>query len=476
MDFQPRNSVGLAEVRPSFRTQVLRGSAYLSFRLAAGAGIGLVGISLLTRMIGPANYGIFTAASAVLVYLVTLTEWGIGVYLIRLERDVQEEFHQALTLLLLFSICGIVVGFAAIPLIEHISGLKSVGTAMMVLFLGLPIVHVVKVPMARLERALDYRRVARIELIGNVAYYLVALPCAYKGAGVGAPLAGWWAQQFVQLVQVYQTGYRPRLVWYPNVIKRMLSFGTGYCGALLIYSARDLVNPIVVGRFVGAAGVGYVALAVRVVQQLGFVRAATARIAIAAFTRLQADPDRLGRAISEGMFLQIIAIGPLLCAFALLAPFAIPLAFGSKWLAVSQIYPYLALAALITSMFQLHSSALTVFGLNFKQSCAQLIRLLVLAGATALLVPHVGVNGYGLAEVAALPAFCLVLHVWVSSRGVQIHYRHALIWLLAFAFPLFAGDLGNYVWLSVLIPLFWPGTRRELWQLGDLLKRGRVAE
>src|SRR6266480_6064825 len=123
MDFQPRNSVGLAEMRPSFRTQVLRGSAYLSFRLAAGAGIGLVGISLLTRTIGPANYGIFTAASAVLVYLVALTEWGIGVYLIRLERDAQEEFHQAFTLLLLFSICGVVLGFATIPLIEHISGL-----------------------------------------------------------------------------------------------------------------------------------------------------------------------------------------------------------------------------------------------------------------------------------------------------------------------------------------------------------------
>jgi O-antigen/teichoic acid export membrane protein len=460
----------------NFRTQVLRGSAYLSFRLAAGAGIGLVGISLLTRMIGPANYGIFTAASAVVVYLVALTEWGIGVYLIRLERDAQEEFHQAFTLLLLFSICGIVVGFAAIPLIEHISGLDSVGTAMAVLFLGLPIVHAVKVPMARLERELDYRRVARIEVIGNVAYYLVALPCAYKGAGVGAPLAGWWAQQFVQLVQVYQTGYRPRLVWHPNVIKRMLSFGTGYSGALLIYSLRDLVNPLVVGRLVGAAGVGYVALAVRLVQQLGFVRTATSRISVAAFARLQADPERLGRAISEGMFLQIIAIGPLLCAFALLKPFAIPLAFGSKWMAISQIYPYLALAAIISSMFDLHTSTLTVLGLNFKHAFALLIRVLVLAGATSLLVLHFGVNGYGLAEVAALPAFCLLLHLWVSSRGIQIHYRHAFIWLLAFAFPLFAGDLGNYAWLSVLMPLFWPGTRRELWRLGDLLKRSKVAE
>src|ERR1051325_6977240 len=37
----------------SFKHQVIRGSAYMSFRLLAGAIIGIVGISLLTRFIGP---------------------------------------------------------------------------------------------------------------------------------------------------------------------------------------------------------------------------------------------------------------------------------------------------------------------------------------------------------------------------------------------------------------------------------------
>ena len=45
-----------------------------------------MGISLLTRMIGPANYGIFTAAFAAVDLLVTLTKWGIGVYLVRLRE------------------------------------------------------------------------------------------------------------------------------------------------------------------------------------------------------------------------------------------------------------------------------------------------------------------------------------------------------------------------------------------------------
>ena len=184
----------------SFKHQVIRGSAYMSFRLLAGAIIGVVGISLLTRFIGPANYGVFVAAHAILVYLITASECGIGVYLIRLNREEPETFHQALTLLLLFSVAGVGLGVVLAPLLERFYKLHEMQTAVLALTCGLPVVHAVKVPMARLERQLDYKRVAVIELTSNVAYYVVALPLGYRGAGVVAPLAGWWAQQLAQLV------------------------------------------------------------------------------------------------------------------------------------------------------------------------------------------------------------------------------------------------------------------------------------
>ena len=62
--------------------------------MAAGAAIGIVGILLLTRRIGPANYGAFAAAHAILSYLVTLTECGLGTYLIRQEKGEVEAFAQ----------------------------------------------------------------------------------------------------------------------------------------------------------------------------------------------------------------------------------------------------------------------------------------------------------------------------------------------------------------------------------------------
>ncbi len=454
----------------SFKHQVVRGSAFMSLRLAAGAGIGLIGITLLTRFIGPANYGIFTAAHATLVYFITMTECGIGVYLIRLDRDSPEDFHQALTLLLLFSLVGILLAWPVAYLLEHFYGLREVRMAVIAMMLGLPLVHVVKVPMARLERDLDYKRVAVIELVGNLAYYLVALPLAYRGAGLAAPIAGWWAQQLTQLVQLYRTDYRPRLIWRPVIIKRMLSFGAPYSVTQVLMALRDLVNPLVVGRLLGPTAVGYVALGLKIVQQLGIVRSATARISVAAFARVQGEPARLARALTEGMFLQIIAVGPLLCAFSLIAPFVIPFVFGPKWVPVSQIYPWLAVAAMITAIFQLHISVLTVLAMNYQQALSYLVRLILLVALAAFLVARIGTTGFGIAELGSLPLFCFLLHRWVSQRVRPLHYSRAMVWLLSFSLPLFAPYLGNITWLSLLIPLLWNPTRRELFALRDLLR------
>ncbi len=442
----------------------------MSMRLAAGAVIGLVGITLLTRFIGPANYGIFIAAHAVLVYFITMTECGIGVYLIRLERDSPEDFHQALTLLVLFSLIGVLMGVPVAFLLEHFYGLREVRTAVLVMVLGLPLVHVVKVPMARLERALDYKRVALIELVGNLAYYVVALPLAYRGAGLAAPIAGWWAQQLAQLIQLYGTDYRPRFIWRPEIIKRMLSFGAPYSVTQVMMALRDLVNPLVVGHFLGPTGVGYVALSLKIVQQLGIVRSATARISVAAFARVQGEPERLARALTEGMFLQIIAVGPLLCAFSLIAPFVIPLVFGPKWVQVSQIYPWLAVATMIVAIFQLHVSVLTVLAMNYQQAVAYFVRLLLLAGLSALLVARFGATGFGVAELASLPLYCFLLHHWASERVRPLYYTRAMTWLVAFSLPLFASYLGPAAWLSLVVPLLWGPTRRELFGILHLLR------
>lgn len=447
----------------SLKTQVLRGGTYLVIRQGLGVFLSLAGVLLLTRVIGPEKYGIYAAAIGVFLYLQMVCQLGIEVYLVR--REGEEElrvYHQAFTLLLGLGLAGLAVAMAALPLLEtwiNIPGFRPVATQ---LFWGLPVVLLSQVGMARLERNLDYKRVAMIELFNQIVYYLVAFPLAFQNWGVGALVAGWWVQQVQALILLYWgANYRPRLRWDRSLIQEMLSYSTGFSASIWVWQLRTLMNPLLVGRFAGAEAVAYVALAIRIIEILSFVKVATWRISIATLARMQGDRSRLVRAISEGMGLQVLALGPLLAVASWLAPMAIPIVFGDRWLPVLQVYPFIALSYLTNALFNLHSSALYVLQRNWEVTIFHVVHILLFVGSALVLIPRLGLPGYGWAEAIALTSY-IVVHWFVARHVGQPRYRLAAVWWAACTLALFTEAIGWWAGLGLAIVAFLPHTQNKL--------------
>jgi len=328
------------------------------------------------------------------------------------------------------------------------------------------------VPAARFERALDYRWIAVIELSGQILTYIVALPLAYQGFGAWAPVAGVWAQQLITLSLLYWVSdYRPKFYWERARVRSMLGYGLGYSAAGLAWDLRYLVNPLIVSRYAGAEAVGYVALSVRVVEQLTFVTGVIWRLTTAAFARIQEDRDRLAKVIAEGLSLQLIALGPILAGFGLVAPWIVSLLLGSRWLPALEVYPFIAVSYLCGAGVNLYSSALSVLRKNWLVAVLNLGHVVVFAGAGLLLIPLLGLRGYGWAEIVALPTYVL-FPVWFQVYIGRANYARSGIWFVAWALPLFFWQLGPWMWISVVVPLLWPATRRELLQaISTVLRR-----
>ena len=459
----------------SLRTQVMRGGTFLVLRQALGMILSLGGVLLLTRILGPKTYGLYSATLNIFVYVQSLSQLGIEIYLVRQkdEEDIKL-YHQAFTLLLLLALGGTGISLIGIPLLQEWVRLEGFSDVARVMFLGLPVVLLSQVPLARLERHLDYKHVALIELNGQFVYYLVALPLAFQGAGVWSPAIGWWMQQVITLGLLYwRADYRPRLHWQPDVIKQMLSYSVGYSASSWVWQLRNLVNPLVVGRYAGAEAVGFVALAIRIVEVLSFVKTATWRLSIAALARLQGDRVRLGKAVSECMSLQILALGPLLVFVSWLNPWLIPLLFGQHWLPVIQIYPFIALSYLSNAVFNLHCSVLYVLQRNWEVTAFHLAHIILFAGTALVATSHFnGFVGYGWGEVAALASYA-VLHVFVVQHIKSPAYRLPTIWWLALVAALFIYQLG---WWSALglVALFWmPATYQQLKYYIDSLRQAQ---
>src|SRR5215210_4138008 len=134
---------------------------------------------LLVRAIGPEAYGLFAAALSFYHYLGQVGRWGVDVYLIRRKEEPQpQDYHQAFTLLLLLSVAGVTLAILALPFLVRWVQIEGFGPVAVAMFALLPVSLLQLTPLARLERALDYRRIGLIELSGQVAIYLVALPLA----------------------------------------------------------------------------------------------------------------------------------------------------------------------------------------------------------------------------------------------------------------------------------------------------------
>lgn len=448
----------------SLRTQVLRGGTFLVIRQGLGVIIGLGGVLLLTRAIGPEKYGLYAACLNIFGYVQSLSQLGIEIFVVRREGEEDSQvYHQAFTLLLLLGLGGMLLSLLGLPLLSQWVRLDGFSSVAGVIFLGLPLVLLSQVPLARLERRLDYKRVAVIELGSQLIYYLVALPLAFQGAGVWAPVAGWCTQQIQTVGLLFLISrYRPRLCWNPDLIKQMLSYSVGYSASSWVWQLRNLVNPLVVGRYAGAEAVGYVALAIRLVEVLSFVKGATWRLSIAALGRLQGDPIRLGKAVSEGMSLQILALGPLLVAASWVSPLILPLLFGDRWLPVIQIYPFIALSYLSNAMFNLHSSVLYVLQKNWEVTAFHVAHIILFAGASLLLVPRLSnIVGYGWGEVVALASYA-VIHIFVVRNISSPDYRLPMLWWSASAAALFVYQLGWWSALGLVIIAFLPSTYQQI--------------
>ena len=451
----------------SLREKAVKGGAFLLIRQAVGIFISVLGVLLVTRIIGPRQYGLFAVGAGIVTFLYTFGTWGLDVCLLRKTADPEEkEFHQAFTLLVLIAVALCICVIALRHVIAAFLKMPEEASILLVLALGVPLNLLALPAVVRLDRDLNFKQVAFNELVSQVGYYIFAVPLAFRGAGAWAPVAGFMAQQATLLILSYLTaGFRPRFHWDGHLIKSMVAYGLSYSLSNWVYQLRNLVNPLIVGRFAGAEAVGFVAIGVRIATLLSFAKSTTWRLAMPAFAKLNQDAARLCNAITEGMRFQAVAVGFPLACFTLLAPLLIPLGFGNHWASAVLVFPFIAMSYLSNAMFNLHSSVLYMLGKNMQVTWFHVVHVGIFAGSAYFLVPRLGFVGYGWAEIVTLLSYP-VIHLFLAAAVGSPSYAAPAIWYAAAMGVIVLGAVGVptlYLgFVLVFTPLFFRKERSTL--------------
>jgi len=425
------------ESQAALSSETIRGGIYLAVRYGLGVIVSLGNMLVMTWWIGPHAYGVFITAIGIVAFLATLARGGVDTYLVRSEAPPDHRtYGTATTLILGASIALGLAAAATTPLLALWFGNREFVAPYLVLLMTIPVTGLTGVPMAKLERALNFRSIAGIELGGQSTGLLVAALLAWSRPSVWAPVAGQISWQVFTLVATVVSAsfpLRPRFC--VGEARKMLSYGLVLTASLRTWQLRSLVNPLLVGRFVGAEGVAFVALAVRIAEALGTFRVAAGRMAIAVLARMQSRRQDFRGVLERALYLQVVTLGPLLCAFALFGPFILPHMVGTRWTPSLAVYPFVAAGVLINSIYNLQASALFVVGKQWIVMQSYAAHVGLLAASTLFLLPRLGVVGYGWAELMSCSAY-VAIHAGIA-KVEPISYRRLAPWVTTLLAGLF---------------------------------------
>jgi teichuronic acid exporter len=318
---------------------------------------------VIARKLSAEDYGIAGTATVLVGLLSLVTDMGLGRTLVmRREKDPQiiAQAHGAAILTGLMA--GALMLLVAIPL-SWFYREPRVAPVIAVLCLALIFSGMNAVPLALLQQQLQYRRLAAIDfgktilqatvvLIGSIVglrYWSLVL-----GLIVGNAMAVVLTRRFVAVKP-----QRPNVaVLTPTITyTRHLVLSSV---AWYLYSNADFAT---VGRVSGLAALGYYQFAWNVAQLPGEKLANVMQAVVGPFFgSIGADKVALRHYFLVLSELLVSIMLPVLCGFALVSPIAVPIIFGSKWIAAIPILQFLVVSAALSSFALLSQHVLGATG------------------------------------------------------------------------------------------------------------------
>ncbi|MBI4572086.1 MAG: MOP flippase family protein [candidate division NC10 bacterium] len=417
---------GTAARNGALRRQALFGMTWLGL---SQVGLHLIAVATsltLARLLTPAQFGIAAMATVAVGIVSTVANLGLPTAIVHRETLTETHLDSAFWTLLGWGTV-LWVGVALLsPALAAFYQAPAV-TGLMTLHAGtLFLAAAAAVPNGLLVRAMDFRRLAWIELGAGLTAAGVSIVLALDGWGSWSLIWGPVAGSLMAAGAAWAwSGWRPRARAEREALRDLLSYGLDLSGFTILNYLRTNVDYLLVGRWLGAEALGVYTKAYELVTlpQSKLVPVVT-RVLFPAFSRMQDDPTRLRQAyVKLNAYVALMSV-PLLLGLALVAPELVPLLFGGQWTGAILPTQILCAAGL------LYANGTTVGVVLFSQGRTRLaLRIAVwgLAGITACVAAgsRFGVAGvaWGIVAYATL-AFPVVQHL--TNRVIGLPMRDLL--------------------------------------------------
>lgn len=290
----------------------------------------------LARLLEPGDYGTFGIVRFALSFFVLFGDVGLGGALIRQKEKPTEEQLSTVFFVQVGLAVGLVVLIAAgAPLIGRVwHGLPpSTPWLMRALAIDLVFTAFRIVPSILMERNLEFGKLAVVEVVVQLSFYVVAVATAAFGLRVWALAAGVLAQAIVSLITIYRVRpWRPRLYFNRELVKPLLRYGLPFQAKNLVGMANGAVTPLYAGALLGSTTLGLINWAQSTAYWPMKLVEIMARVDFPLYSRLQDDKKVFAATLGRSIQLCAVATLGFVALMLGIGPCIVGVVYGAKWM------------------------------------------------------------------------------------------------------------------------------------------------
>ena len=297
----------------------------------------LLVLTVLARLLSVGDFGIVTAALAVIGLSVNLSHLGIGPAIVQFPHLELKHVRTAFTASVVLGAAAAGVIWVVSPLLAGFFRMPTLTAVLRALSFVCLLQGTYIVAESLLQRKMRFRLLASLDATTYlIGYGGVGILLALQGFGVWAFVGAHLAQVVTRAALLLATQPHPVM---PLLERRtlldLLRFGGGLTiGKIGNYVAVEGDN-VVVGRWLGAEALGLYGRAYQLMAMPAmFVGEVLDRVLFPSMARLQGQEERLALAYRRAVALTALLVLPVSSALFVLAPEIVKVLLGEKWAGV----------------------------------------------------------------------------------------------------------------------------------------------
>ncbi|RVC60488.1 lipopolysaccharide biosynthesis protein, partial [Mesorhizobium sp. M4B.F.Ca.ET.088.02.2.1] len=336
---------------PQFGRVALRGGLVTAGSQGFKMVIQFISVIILARLLVPEDFGLVASVGPIVAFVGLLQNLGLQQALVQRKDISDRQLNQVFWVSALVGLGSSVVVAALAPAIAAFYGDQRMLGITLASALPLLLGSIAAVPLALMNRHLQFGQLALNDVVTAAAGLLAAAIAAWAGMGYWSLVLGPAVAAVVALAAAWLvvrwTPSRPDL----KVDGDILSFGANLTGFNLVnFFSRNLDN-ILIGKYSGAIELGYYDRAYKLLLfPLQNITQPLTRVMVPLLSRIHEDKARFRDLYVRTNWMLAAVTMPGIAALTLTSDQVVALLFGPRWTAVAPIFAWLGIASLTQSV------------------------------------------------------------------------------------------------------------------------------